>query len=118
MGFMDKVLKKESSFDVEDFLNRLDTEEESYEDADAYVKPVLLISDSDADIAVNELKKGNFILLNIADLAKRNATKLRDLVSRLKETTDSIDGDIARVSHDHVLLTPSKVKIVKRRQGA
>jgi len=119
MSFFQKVLSKDDNIDVEEFLNNIDAvEEESYEDADAFVKPLLLQGDADKAIIIAEVKKGNFMLVNISDLAKRNAIKLRDMINELKQETDLIDGDIARISHDHVLITPSKVKIVKRREVA
>ena len=118
MSFFDKVLdsKKGAEIDIEDFLNNLDVEEESiYEDADAFVKPILLQTEEDAQNVVGEAKAGNIVLLNISDLAKRNALKLRDLVTKIRDEIETIDGDIARISHDRVLITPSRVKIIKKR---
>ena len=79
MAFFEKVLKKEEGVDIEEFLNNLDevSEESMYEDAEAFVKPIVLESDKECDVVLEELKKGNFILLNIANLAKRNTIKLR-----------------------------------------
>lgn len=120
MSFFENVLgKKSGGLDIEEFLNNLDVEEESmYEDVDAFVKPVSLHNDKDRDVVIDELKKGNIILVNIADLSKRNAIKLRELITDIKSTVDEIDGDIARITHDRVLVTPSKVKVIKRRESA
>lgn len=116
MAFLDKLLKKQGGVDIEEFLNNLDVEEESmYEDADAYVKPIIVQSDADIAAVTDELKKGNILLLNIGDLAKRNAIKLREIISAIKSNAVSIDGDIARVSQDRILVTPSRVKIVKKK---
>ncbi|HLC36195.1 MAG TPA: cell division protein SepF [archaeon] len=118
MGFLKNVFasKKESEIDIEDFLNNLDVEEETmYEEADAYVKPVSLLSEADVATVMAEARQGNIILLNIADLSKRNAVKLRELIGKIKEEVSDIDGDIARISSDRVLVTPSKVKIIKKR---
>lgn len=113
------MLKKNEDIDIEEFLNNLDVEEETmYEDADAFVKPISLHNEGDRDLAIEEVKKGNIILLNIADLSKRNAIKLRDLVNGIRSEIDGIDGDMARISTDRVLVTPSKVKIIKRREAA
>ncbi|MCX6799150.1 MAG: cell division protein SepF [Candidatus Diapherotrites archaeon] len=118
MAFLDKVLKKKGGIDVDEFLNTLDTQDETlYEDAEAFVKPIMLATDADADLVVNEAKSGNIVLVNIADLSKRNAIKLRELVSKIKEGIDLIDGDIARISQDKVIVTPSKVKIIKRKEA-
>ncbi len=118
MPFLEKVLKKQEGVDMEEFLNSLDSEDETlYEDADAFVKPLTLAADTDAETVLNEAKSGNIILLNISDLGKRNAIKLKELVTKIKEGIDGINGDIARISHDRVLVTPSKVKIIKKKEA-
>ncbi len=114
---MESLFRKTDEIDIEEFLNNLDVEEESmYENADAYVKPMTLHSDTDTEAVMEEAKKGNIVLLNISDLAKRNALKLRDLVSGIRGGVEEINGDIARISHDKVLITPANVKIIKRRE--
>ena len=109
-------MTKEENVNIEDFLNNLDeVEEESYDDADAFVKPMDLVVDSDVEAIVNEAKQGNIVLMNISDLAKRNAIKLKELISVIKVEIKAIDGDIARISQGRVLITPSKVKIIKKK---
>ncbi len=118
MAFLEKVLKKQEGIDIEEFLNTLDEEEETlYEDADAFVKPMTLLRDEDTDTVLNEAKQGNIVLLNIADLSRRNAIKLKELVTAIKSGIEEIDGDIARISQDRVLVTPSKVKIIKKKEA-
>lgn len=117
LAFLEKVLRREDPMDIEEFLNSVDVEEEtSMEDADAFVKPLTLNRIEDAQLAVNEAKAGNIVLLNIADLSKRNAIKLKELITDIKSNIHAINGDIARISQDRILVTPSKVKIVKRRE--
>ncbi len=117
MAFMEKLIGKREELDIEEFLNKLDTEEDNpYEDAEAFVKPVSLQSENDRDIIIEEAKKGNIMLVNIADLSKRNAIKLRELVGGIKAGIETIDGDIARISQERLIVTPSKVKIIKRRE--
>ncbi|MFH1256723.1 MAG: cell division protein SepF [Candidatus Diapherotrites archaeon] len=119
MGFFEKVVGKKDELDIEEFLNNLDVEEEAmYEDADAYVKPLSLQTDADKDLVIEELKKGNVILLNIADLSKRNQMKLRELINQIKGTVHDINGDIARISQERVIITPQRVKIIKSRPNA
>jgi len=115
--FAEKIFKKDDSIDIEEFLNTLDVEEETmYEDADAFVKPMNLANQDDVANIIKEAREGNIILLNIEGLAKRNAVKLKELVTHIKEQILDIDGDIARISHDRIIITPSKVKIIKRRE--
>lgn len=116
MGFFNKVMSKNEGVDLEEFLNNLDeVQEESYDDADAFVKPMDLVVDADVNVIMGEVKNGNIALVNIADLSKRNALKLKELIGLIKEEVRSIDGDIARISQGRVLVTPSKVKIIKRK---
>jgi len=116
LAFLDKVFKKEEELNIEDFLNALDVEEETmYEDVDAFVKPMNLLTQESVDKVIQEIKAGNLVLLNIDTLSKRNALKLKEYVSKIKEAVNDIDGDIARISHDRILITPSKVKIIKKR---
>lgn len=118
MAFLEKVLKKEEGLDIEDFLNNLDAEDETiYEDADAFVKPITLATDADITVVLAEAKAGNIVLLNIGDLSKRNAIKLKELVTKIRAGVESINGDIARISQERVLITPSKVKIIKKKEG-
>jgi len=118
MAFLEKVLKKEDSIDVEEFLNNLDEDDETlYEEADAFVKPMVLLKDEDTETVLNEAKQGNIVLLGIDDMSKRNAIKLKELITKIKAGVDGIDGDIARISHDKVLVTPSKVKIIKKKEA-
>lgn len=117
MAFLEKVLKKDDSIDIEDFLNNLDAEDDmTYEEADAFVKPLTLASEADIEMVVKEAKAGNIVLLNIGELSKRNAIKLKELVTKIKNGIETIDGDIARISHERVLVTPSKVKIIKKKE--
>jgi SepF-like predicted cell division protein (DUF552 family) len=116
LGFFDKVMQKDSSVDLEDFLNNLDqVQEETYENADALVKPLTLSTEVDAEAIVREVKQGNLVLADIADLNKRNKAKLKELLGRIKSEVRAIDGDMAGISADRVLVTPSKVKIIKKK---
>ena len=116
LGFFNKVMTKTDSVDLEDFLNNLDqVQEENYESADALVKPLDLNTDVDADVIIREVKTGNLALVNIADLNKRNKGKLKELLSKIKSEVRAIDGDMAGISADRVLITPSKVKIIKKK---
>lgn len=116
MGFFNKVMAKTDSVDLEDFLNNLDqVQEENYESADALVKPMDLGTDADAEAIVREVKIGNLALVNIADLNKRNKGKLKELLSKIKSEIRAIDGDMAGISAERVLITPAKVKIIKKK---
>ncbi len=116
MTFLDKLLKKEEDVDIDEVLNNIDVEEETmYDNADAFVKPINLSRQEDAQMVVNEAKAGNIVLVNIADLGKRNAIKLKEYITEIKRGVVEIDGDIARISQEKIIVTPSRVKIIKKK---
>jgi uncharacterized protein len=116
LSFFEKVMKKEDNVNLDEFLNTLDqVEEETYENADALVKPLDLNTDVDAEAVIREVKQGNLVLANIADLNKRNKAKLKELLGRIKSEVKAMDGDMAGISAERILVTPSKVKIIKKK---
>ena len=104
--------------DIEEYMDTIELEnvDMMHEAADFYVKPVALESEADARVIAEELKNKNIILLNITPMA-RNQAKLKAIVAELKKFVTKLDGDIARIDNEKILLTPSKVKIVKSRKG-
>jgi SepF-like predicted cell division protein (DUF552 family) len=117
MGFMDKIFGgKSEEPDIEEFLNSLGEEEDvEEEEAERYVKPIALQSSQDYDKIMNELNKGNIVLLNIRPMSTKNAIGLKDVVSRIKDAVLNMGGDIARITEFYILITPAGIKIVKRR---
>lgn len=117
-GFLDALFggKKEEEINLDEFLASLEEGEEVLEEAKMYVKPMQLVSSKDYDTIVQELEKGNIVLLNIRPMAAKNAMLVKELVSKLKEYVQNAGGDIARITEYHLLVTPPGVKIVRRRR--
>jgi len=118
------ILRKLSSafgfskdMDIEEYMDSVELENVDvlHEPADFYVKPVALESEADIKIIEDELKARNIILLNMSPMA-RNAAKLKMIVADLKEYVNKTNGDIARIDNDKILLTPTKIKIVKSKK--
>ena len=114
---LSKALGISRDMDIEDFMNAAEAEDIDvlHKAADFYVKPISLQSEGDTTIVEDELKQKNIILLNIAPLA-RNPAKLKQVVNQLRGFVVGINGDIARIDEDKILLTPTNVKIVKRKR--
>jgi hypothetical protein len=87
-----------------------------HEGADRFVKPIALEGEGDVNVVENELSKGNIILLNFAPLAKQQ-TRLRNVIGELKGYTSKINGDVARIGDNLLILTPEAIKIVKKRKA-
>ncbi len=100
--------------DIEDYLETLGVEEESFEEeADMWVKPVMLESDQDANNVASVLAEGSIALIGIEPLYKRNKTRLKRALDAIKKYVENIDGDIVRVSEYKILATPKGVKVYR-----
>ena len=64
------------------------------------------------EVIILMIQKKNVIILNVLPLSKQ-PNRLKSIIAKLKSHTGKIDGDIALLSSDSILLTPSHVKIVK-----
>ncbi|MCX8194509.1 MAG: cell division protein SepF [Candidatus Micrarchaeota archaeon] len=120
MGIFEKITKSiglSKEINLEEYMNAVEMENVDvlHEAADFYVKPISLESESDVSVIQEELKAKNIILLNISPMSKQ-PNKLRQTVDNIKMFVTKINGDIARIDNDKLLLTPSKVKIIKSRK--
>jgi hypothetical protein len=111
------VLGTSKELDVEEYMNSAEMENVDVmnEPADFYIKPLALMQESDLAVIEAELQKKNIILLNISEMAKRPNT-LKGIIDKLKVYVAKTNGDIARLDEVKILLTPSKVKIIKSRK--
>ena len=120
MGIFNKLggmLGTSKEMNVEEYMNSEEMENVDVmnEPADFYVKPLALQSEADLAAIQAELQKKNIILLNISEMSKRPQT-LKGIIDNLKAYTDKMNGDIARLDEEKILLTPSKVKIIKSKK--
>jgi uncharacterized protein len=120
MGILEKFTKslgvgKETN--LEEYMNTVEMENVDvlHEAADFYVKPIALESEADVNVIMEELKAKNIVLLNVTPMSKQ-PNKLRQTMDNIKAFVMKINGDIARIDENKVLLTPTKVKIVKNRK--
>ena len=120
MGILEKISKSiglNKEMNLEEYMNTVEMENVDvlHEAADFYVKPVALEKEADVSVIMEELKNKNIVLLNINPMSKQ-PNKLRQTIDNIKIFVTKINGDIARIDEDKILLTPSKVKIVKSRK--
>jgi len=120
MGILEKITKglgMGKDMNLEEYMNTVEMENVDvlHEAADFYVKPIALESENDVSAIMEELKARNIILLNVSPMAKQ-PNKLKQTIDNIKMYVTKINGDIARIDNDKILLTPSKVKIVKSRK--
>ncbi len=117
MGILEKITKSigvGKEMNLEEYMNTVEMENVDvlHEAADFYVKPIALETENDVSTIMDELKAKNIILLNVTPMSKQ-PNKLKQTIDNIKMFVTKINGDIARIDNDKILLTPSKVKIVK-----
>jgi SepF-like predicted cell division protein (DUF552 family) len=113
MGFFDKIFGKNETVEVPDLEDIMQAEGDVVSPpADFYVKRIDLRNEGDGDLAVKELGSKNIIIVNVVPLSKQ-PNRLKTILSKLKMHAGKINGDIALLSQDMLILTPANVKIVK-----
>ncbi len=117
-GKLGQAFGSTKGMDIEDYMNSAEMEDVDvlHEPAEMYVKPVTASSESDIEPLQDEISKRNIILLDVSELNKRPATR-NAILTRLKVFVEKVNGDIAQIDENRVLITPSKVKIIKRKRS-
>lgn len=81
------------------------------------VKSFTLGDFNDLKEALDVLREGYTIaLINIKPLKDKDILELKRAVNKLKKTCDAIEGDIAGVSEDWIVVTPAFAQIHRDRQ--
>ena len=76
-----------------------------------YLKAMPLRRVSDLNTIKYEVKSGNILILKITPLANKSIEDIKRAVNELCEFIKTIDGDIARLGEERIVITPSAVKI-------
>jgi len=96
----------------EDYLE-IDLEKEK-EDNKILVKLFVLKQYEDVNEILNALREGYTIaVIDIKLLRQRDSIELKRAVSKIKKTTDALEGSIAGFGENMVIVTPSFAKIHK-----
>ncbi len=121
MGVFDKLGQtfgsQSKDMDLGDYMSAVEMEDVDvmHEPADMYIKPVSISSENEVKSVEDEVSKKNIILLDITELNKRPTTR-SNVISELKRFTAKINGDIGQIDQTRILLTPAKIKIIKRKK--
>ncbi len=76
-----------------------------------YLKAMPLKELSDVEKVKNEVNKGNIIILRVTPLAGKNIEEVKCAVNELFQFTESINGDIARLGEERVVICPKSIRI-------
>lgn len=102
-----------SGGDLNDEYLEIDLEQEEKENK-VLVKLFSLGSYDDVNDILNALREGYTIaIIDIKILRQKDSIELKRAVSKIKKTTDALEGSIAMFGENMVIVTPSFAKIHK-----
>jgi SepF-like predicted cell division protein (DUF552 family) len=122
---MKKFLSKlKQTFTSGDDSSELSGHEEEYVELDTsvsedikskvIVRPFAIEDFADIKPILDALRTGYTIaLVNIKPLKEKDMVELKRAISKLKKTTQAIDGDIAGFSDDYIVIVPSFAEIYR-----
>lgn len=76
-----------------------------------YLKAMQLKDLADLENIKAEVKNGNILILRITPLASKSIEDVKQAVNKLYEFVESINGDIARLGEERVVVCPPSVRI-------
>ncbi len=76
-----------------------------------YLKAMPLRNLSDLGAIKSEVTSGNILILKVTPLADKSIEDIKTAVNELCEFVKTIDGDIARLGEERIVITPSGVRI-------
>ena len=83
-----------------------------------YVKAFPLRDPGDVPRIKAEIIEGNILIVKISPIAKRSVEETKSAISELVEFVKSIQGDIARLGEERIVMAPPTVKIWRGRESA
>ncbi|MFO7794012.1 MAG: cell division protein SepF [Candidatus Nanohaloarchaea archaeon] len=110
LGFLNKKENNSEETVIEDDFVELDAKTTN-ENKKVVVRAETLREFDDVEDVQNRLRDNQIVWVNIKPLKQKDMSKLKRAVKRLKKTVRSVDGDIAGVDEDWIVITPSYAEI-------
>lgn len=108
-GFLERFKKDESTGDDVDYIEIDNLDDKS--DGKFLIKIRTLGDFADTEAIQNDIRQNNIIFVKIKPLKDKDITELKRAVDRLRKTCLAINGDIAGIDEDFLVITPEAVKI-------
>ncbi len=110
-GSLMRDVPAEKEGDDEEYLE-IDTAPSEDVRSKVLVHPFVIEDFSDVKPILDVLREGSTIcLINIKPLKDKDMVELKRAISKLKKTTDALEGDIAGFGDDWIVATPSFARV-------
>lgn len=83
-----------------------------------YVKAYPLRDPADVPRIKAEIIEGNILIVKISPIAKRSVEETKSAISELVDFVKSIQGDIARLGEERIVMTPPTVKVWRGKESS
>lgn len=83
-----------------------------------YVKAYPLRDLADVPRVKAEIIEGNILIVKITPIAKRSVEETKSAISELVDFIKSIQGDIARLGEERIVMTPPTVKVWRGKENS
>lgn len=83
-----------------------------------YVKAYPLRDLADVPRIKAEIIEGNVLIVKITPIAKRSVEETKSAISELVDFIKSIQGDIARLGEERIVMTPPTVKVWRGKENS
>ena len=112
MGLFDK-LKTPSS--QEEYLDIEHQEESVMQRSVVEVERIENLADTER--IQKKIRSGSIMLVKIKELRSRDMNELKRAIDRVKKTVTALNGDIAGVGEDWIVVTPGHAKIHREEEA-
>jgi len=121
MGLFDFFKSKKSDEDIESEVEEgyveLDTDSQGEIKTKIIVRPFIMKDFESIKPILDCLRQGRtIVLVNIRPLKDKDLIELKRAISKLKKTTDAIDGEIAGFGEDYIVIAPSFAQIYRTKE--
>ena len=114
MGFLSKLMNEAENDEIVE-TNYLEIDEIDPSHQGKFMIRVETLSEfSDTSIIQEYLRNGDIVWVRIKPLKEKDITELKRAVDRLRKTCIAINGDVAGIDEDYLVLTPPGVSIHRR----
>ncbi len=76
-----------------------------------YLKAMPLRKLSDLDRIKGEIDSGNILIIKVTPLANKSIDDIRKAINELCNFVKTVNGDIARLGEERIVITPSNIRI-------
>jgi len=83
-----------------------------------YVKAYPLRDPTDVSRIKAEIIEGNILIVKITPIAKRSLEETKSAIGELVDFIKSIEGDIARLGEERIVMTPPTVKVWRGKRSS